>query len=75
MDPQEKASLADAASTLVEDADAKTMYTQLLGVLEVASKGIPVQLVGRPAVRKPLHARSREGFQFKVGVMPKKGGA
>ena len=54
MDSQAKAALADAANTLVVDADAKTLYTQMLGVLEVARRHIPVQLVGRPAVLNPL---------------------
>lgn len=54
MDQETKAALADAASTLVADADAKTLYAQMLGVLEVAARKIPVQLVGRPAVLNPL---------------------
>lgn len=54
MDADAKAALAEAANTLVADADAKTLYTQMIGVLEVAQRGIPVQLVGRPAVLNPL---------------------
>jgi hypothetical protein len=54
MDSQAKQALAEAANTLVADADAKTLYTQMQGVLEVASRNIPVQLVGRPAVLNPL---------------------
>lgn len=54
MDLEAKAALAEAANTLVADADAKTLYAQMLGVLEVAVRNIPVQLVGRPAVLNPL---------------------
>lgn len=54
MDPESKAALAEAANTLVADADAKTLYIQMQGVLEVAARNIPVQLVGRPAVLNPL---------------------
>jgi hypothetical protein len=54
MDSQAKAALAEAANILVVEADAKTLYTQMLGVLEVASRNIPVQLVGRPAALNPL---------------------
>lgn len=54
MNQQEKAALAEAANTLVADVDAKTLYTQMQGVLEVAARNIPVQLVGRPAVLNPL---------------------
>jgi hypothetical protein len=54
MDLEAKAALAEAANTLVADTDAKTLYTQMLGVLEVAQRNIPVQLVGRPAVLNAL---------------------
>lgn len=54
MDSHAKAALAEAANTLVADADAKTLYTQMQGVLEVAARNIPVQLVGRPAILNPL---------------------
>lgn len=54
MDSTAKAALAEAANTLVGDADAKTLYTQMQGVLEVAARNIPVQLVGRPSVLNPL---------------------
>lgn len=54
MDQEAKAALAEAVNTLVADADAKTLYAQMLGVLEVAQRNIPVQLVGRPAVLNPL---------------------
>jgi signal transduction histidine kinase len=54
MDPRTKAAIADAVNTLVGDIDAKTLYTQMQGVLDLAARGIPVQLVGRPAVLNPL---------------------
>lgn len=54
MDEKTKAALADAVNTLVADTDAKTLYAQMVGVLEVAARNIPVQLVGRPAVLNPL---------------------
>lgn len=54
MDSEAKAALAEAANTLVADADAKTLYTQMQGVIEVAARNIPVQLVGRPAVLNAL---------------------
>lgn len=54
MDPDAKAAIADAVNTLIVDVDAKTLFAQMQGVLEVASRNIPVQLVGRPAVLNPL---------------------
>jgi hypothetical protein len=54
MDAEAKAALANAVNTLVTDVDAKTMYSQMQGVLEVAARNIPVALVGRPAVLNPL---------------------
>lgn len=54
MDSSAKAALAEAANTLVADADAKTLYAQMQGVLELAARNIPVQLTGRPAVLNPL---------------------
>lgn len=54
MDAESKAALADAVNTLVTDADAKTLYSYMQGVLEVAARNIPVALVGRPAVLNPL---------------------
>lgn len=54
MDSAAKAALAEAANTLVSDDDAKTLFTQMQGVIEVASRKIPVQLVGRPAILNPL---------------------
>jgi hypothetical protein len=54
MDSETKAAIADAVNTLVADADAKTLYAQMLGVIEVAARNIPVQLVGRPAGLNPM---------------------
>lgn len=54
MDERTKAAIADAVNTLVGDVDAKTLFAQMQGVLQVASRSIPVQLVGRPAVLNPL---------------------
>lgn len=56
MDHHNRAALAEAANTLVTDVDAKTLYAQMQGVLEVAAKNIPVQLVGRASVLNPLIA-------------------
>lgn len=46
--------LAEAANTLVEDADAVQLFQQLAGVYDLAKKGVPVRLVGRAAVLNPL---------------------
>lgn len=46
--------LAEAANTLVEDADAVQLFQQLVGVYDLAKKGVPVRLVGRAAVLNPL---------------------
>lgn len=54
MDADAKAALAEAVNTLIADADAKTLYAQMQGVMEVAQRKIPVQLVGRPAILNPL---------------------
>jgi hypothetical protein len=54
LDQRTKEALADAVNTLVGDVDAKTLYAQMMGVLEVAARNIPVALVGRPAVLNPL---------------------
>lgn len=52
--PEERLALAEAANTLVADADAKALYAQMRGVLDVVERNIPVRLVGRPAVLNPL---------------------
>lgn len=54
MDAHQKSLLAEAANALIEDSDAQAIYKQMLGVYELAKKGVPVQLTGRPAVLNPL---------------------
>lgn len=54
VDAETKAAIAEAVNTLVTDADAKQLYTYMQGVLELAGRGFPVALVGRPAVLNPL---------------------
>lgn len=54
MKQDERAALAAAVNCLVEDADARQLHQQMLGVLELARKGMPVALTGRPAVLNPL---------------------
>jgi hypothetical protein len=39
---------------LIEDADAVSLFKQMTGVYDLARKGVPVRLVGRPAVLNPL---------------------
>lgn len=52
----DREALAEAASALVEDADAVQLFQQLVGVYELAKKGVPVRLVGRAAVLNALLA-------------------
>lgn len=54
MDANQKALLAEAANALIEDSDAAVIYKQMLGVHELARKGVPVRLIGRCAVLNPL---------------------
>lgn len=54
MDANQKAEIAEAMTALIESSDAETLYKQLMGVFEVARKGVPVRLTGRPAVVNPL---------------------
>lgn len=69
MDTRTKAALAEAVNTLVVDADAKTLYQQMQGVMEVATRKIPVQLVGRPAVLNALIALALENEEAFHRVM------
>lgn len=54
MDEKTKAAIAEAVNTLVRDVDAKTLFAQMQGTLDLAARGISVRLVGRPAVLNPL---------------------
>ena len=54
MDADAKAALADAVNALIEDQDAGSLHKHLQGVYEVAKRGIPVRLTGRPGVLNPL---------------------
>lgn len=54
MNQDEKAALAAAASALIEDSDAPSLYDAMEGVLELARKGLPVALTGRAAIMNPL---------------------
>lgn len=49
-----KGALLEAVSALIEDSDARQMYTQLSGVLEIKRQQLPVALTGRPAILNPL---------------------
>lgn len=46
--------LAEAANVLIDDDDAPEMYKKLLWVHDVARKGVPVRLTGRPSVLNPI---------------------
>lgn len=50
----DKQALADAVNELIESADAKRVFTQLMGVFELAAKEVPVRLTSRLAVLNPL---------------------
>lgn len=54
MDPTDKAALAEAVEFLIEDSEAIGLFRQLTGVYELAKKGVPVRLVGRPSILNPL---------------------
>lgn len=54
MDVDQKSVVAHAANILVLDSEAKTLYAQMQGVLDLAAKGIPVMLTGRAAELNPL---------------------
>ncbi len=54
MDVNQRALLNEAVEVLARDPDAPRLYKQLIGVYEVASKGIDVRLIGRPGVLNPL---------------------
>lgn len=54
MDEATRGAITEAANMLVLDTDAKTLYAQMQGVLELAGKGFPVMLTGRPATLNPL---------------------
>ena len=50
----DREALTAAVSALIEDPDADRMFKQMVGVYELAKKGVPVRLTGRPAVLNPL---------------------
>ena len=54
MDAERKAELLEAVNTLIEAADASDLYKKLVGVYEVANKGLPVRLVGPAAALNPI---------------------
>jgi hypothetical protein len=54
VDANQKAALAESAECLIADADAPLLFRQLMGVLDLAQKHVPVRLVGRAAVLNPL---------------------
>lgn len=54
MEDPSRIELAEAANQLIDSEDAQDLYKKLRWVYEVASKGLPVRLVGRAAVINPL---------------------
>lgn len=54
MNADQKAALLESMECLIEDADAISLFKQMTGVYDLARKGVPVRLVGRPAVLNPL---------------------
>lgn len=54
MEQQSRKLLGEAVSALIEDSDARQMFTQLSGVLELKRQRLPVALTGRPAILNPL---------------------
>lgn len=54
MEDPSRTELAEAANQLIDSEDAQDLYKKLRWVYEVASKGLPVRLVGRAAVINPL---------------------
>lgn len=54
MAPEDKAALAEAVNTLINDIEAEQLLKQLTGVHDLAKRGVPVRLVGRPSVLNPI---------------------
>lgn len=46
--------MGEAVSALIEDSDARQMFAQFSGVLELRRQQLPVALTGRPAILNPL---------------------
>lgn len=49
-----RAALTEAADCLADDVDARQLYAQMSGIIELLERGIPAQLTGRPAILNPL---------------------
>jgi len=54
MDADQKMLLSEAANTLIEDSNATALYQQMMGVHELARRGVPVGLTGHAAILNPL---------------------
>lgn len=69
LDSDLKAAVAQAANMLVTDSDAKTLYAQMQGVMELSAKGIPVQLTGAAATLNALVMLANHSRPAFDGVM------